>query len=366
MLRLFAACAMLLAVPAAAQDDAMPQADHADPVSYVDDAARERGGLSQVLVLGTSHLTSLPDDFDTSTFDPMLDRLEAWAPDTIAVESLSGPQCDFLREYAFDYEGTWDTYCRDPGPARAALGLTGAQAEEEAQTLLALEARNPAQTRRLAALFLAIGEQPSALLQWLYLPEAERRADEVLTQELVDQIVARQGRNGEDEVIGVALARRLGIQRIHHVDDHTGDRASGDVDDDVYEAEIMSAWDNRFIEERIPLMRDWEAAVVAGDMAVLDWYRGMNSHEQAVSAMRGDFGAAAGAKDQPGMGGRRYLAYWETRNMRMAANMREVIGPKARMLTIVGASHAPYYERYLNVFSDVETVDIYSVLGEAN
>ncbi len=60
----------------------------------------------------------------------------------------------------------------------------------------------------------------------------------------------------------------------------------------------------------------------------------------------------------PGNTGRKYLAYWETRNMRMVANIRETIGSGGKVLAIVGSAHKAYYERYLGVSSDLSIVDI--------
>jgi hypothetical protein len=62
--------------------------------------------------------------------------------------------------------------------------------------------------------------------------------------------------------------------------------------------------------------------------------------------------------------GRRYVAYWETRNLRMVANIREVLGraPGTRLVAIVGASHKAYYEAYLNQMRDVTLVDVVPVL----
>ncbi|RPF70859.1 DUF5694 domain-containing protein [Aurantiacibacter spongiae] len=354
---LFIGIVACLAASAAAQDG--------DPVDIVDAAARERGDLSQVLVLGSSHLSSLPADFDRSRFDPLLGRLQDWVPGRITVEQLSGPQCDYLRAYAFAYPGTAEDYCPDPAAAREAVGLDGAGAEEAALALLAQQTRSPSETRRLAVLFLAIGEPASVHLQWLYLPEAERHADAVLTQPLADFLVRRGDRMNETEVVGVALARRLGLQRIHPVDDHTGDRAANTDDDELYAAEVQAAWQSSALEDRIWQLEAWERAVIFGELPVLDWYRNLNSDEQARLAMRTDFAAAARAR-QPGNGGRRYLAYWETRNLRMVANLREITEPGERVLAIVGVSHAPYYERYLAMMSDVETADLGSVLGAAD
>jgi hypothetical protein len=62
--------------------------------------------------------------------------------------------------------------------------------------------------------------------------------------------------------------------------------------------------------------------------------------------------------------GRNYLAYWETRNLRMAANIREAMGerPGMRMLVIVGASHKGYLEAYLHQMHDLRVLDTGAVL----
>ena len=92
-------------------------------------------------------------------------------------------------------------------------------------------------------------------------------------------------------------------------------------------------------------------------------YRAMNAPEAAAIAYDSDFGAAL-KEPGPQQFGRAYVGYWETRNLRMVANMRDVLGqhPGTRMLTIVGASHKPYYEAYLTQMHDVRLADTAAVL----
>ena len=335
-----------------------------DPIDIVDDAAQQRGDRSEVLVLGTTHLRSLPADYDRGAFDALLDRLQEWQPEAIATEALSGPQCDYLRAYSFAYEGTADGYCPDPTAARLVLGLTGAEAEQEVEAELAtpMAERPPEQRRRLAALFLAMGEPTSALVQWLRLSEAERRADEHLIPALVDTLQRREQARNEDSIIASRLAARLGLERVYPVDDHTGDRAAGTSDEDVFAKEIAEIWDNEAVKRLLERSeRSQQAFVENGD--VIAWYRSINDPAGMLDTMAGDFGAAASSK-LPGNTGRRYLAYWETRNLRMVANLRQVIGPGRRVLAIVGASHVPYYHRYLAMTSDVELADLNEVLDD--
>ena len=75
------------------------------------------------------------------------------------------------------------------------------------------------------------------------------------------------------------------------------------------------------------------------------------------------FGVAL-VQSSPQAFGRQYLSYWETRNLRMVANMRDVLGrtPGTRLLAIVGVSHKAYYEAYLDQMHDVHLADATAVL----
>ena len=53
------------------------------------------GEPTQVLVLGTAHLNQLPDGaLSPGDLDLVLERLEAFAPDIIAIEAIGGRGCD--------------------------------------------------------------------------------------------------------------------------------------------------------------------------------------------------------------------------------------------------------------------------------
>ena len=56
--------------------------------------------------------------------------------------------------------------------------------------------------------------------------------------------------------------------------------------------------------------------------------------------------------------GRRYTMGWQARNLRMTALIMTAATtePGGRVLSIVGASHKPYFEAYLDQMHDVEIV----------
>lgn len=315
---------------------------------------------NEVMVLGTAHLAQLPATFQPAALASLKERLLAWKPRIIAIEALSGTQCAFLRQYPHRYKDTVESYCRwDPAPARAATGLDVAGATAEIDRMLASwpTAPSPSQRRRLAALFLAGGEPVSALVQWLRLPESERHAGDGLDDTLVAALNQRsggRGARGEDTLIAAPLAAALGLERVYGMDDHTAD--APDADPKASGAAIMKAWDNPATAERTR-MSDRLGPGLGDPEGVLALYRAFNDPSYARLIYEGDFGAAL-EENSPQQFGRGYVAYWETRNQRMASNIREAIGnhPGSRTLVIVGVSHKWYLEAYLNQMHDVRIV----------
>lgn len=319
------------------------------------------GAPNQVLVLGTGHLSGLPKTFMPELLSPLLDRLASWHPTAIATEDMSGLQCDSLRRYPSRYAETVKAYCFDPTPAGRATGLNVPAANAEAERVLATwpASPSPAQRRRLAAVFLAAGEPGSALVQWLRLPRAERRAGDGVNDELVGVLAKAKERRNETDLLSAVLAARLGLERLWSVDDHSADApGSGDPAEEKASAEAIGrAWDNPATRARLA-----DNARLAEKLAqpdgILNMYRAHNASSAPALAYQSDFGAAL-AEPSPQQFGRQYVGYWETRNLRMVANIRDVLGryPGARLLAIVGASHKGYYEAYLNQMHDVRLVD---------
>ena len=325
-----------------------------------------KGAPNEVLVLGTPHLSGLPASFTPDLLTPLLDRLAAWRPTAIATEDLSGLQCDSLRRYPSRYAETVKVYCFDPAVAAAATGLSVPDANAEAERLLAAwpASPTPGQRRHLAAIQLAAGEPGSALVQWLRLSTEERKAGDGLTDALVERLEKARTQRNETYLLAAQLAARLGLERLWSVDDHSADspEPTDPAELKANEQAIMGAWDNPASHARRAEGEQLEARLTQPD-GMLNLYRAYNSAENQLVTYHSDFGAALVEPSAQGFG-RKYVGYWETRNLRMVANMRDVLGryPGTRMLTIVGASHKGYYEAYLDQMHDVRVIDSDTIL----
>ena len=309
------------------------------------------------------HAASDADDpgYHPEFLAPLLDRLAAYHPAIITIEALSGTECELLRRYAKTYPGVADDYCWDSETARAALHLDTPAAVAAADAMLTTWPKAPAaaQRRRLAALFLAAGDRTSAVVQWLHLPAAERRAGDGLDAAMVAILVKTSEGANENIRIAAALAVRLGLERVHATDDHTADGAiPGNAP--AFGAALQAIW-----SAPSAFRNDYKArhAAVTSPAALLDFYRYMNDPATNRAGILSDMGTAI-ARRSPELYGRQYVAWWETRNLRMVANIRATVAahPGARVLSIVGATHKAYFERYLGMMSDIDLADTASVL----
>ena len=135
-----------------------------------------------------------------------------------------------------------------------------------------------------------------------------------------------------------------------------------DADRKRYGAALMKAWDNPAGARR--KQQDEEIfARIGTQEGVLAMYRALNAPDQWQLVFDNDFGAAL-EEPSPQRYGRDYVGYWETRNLRMAANIRELMNARigARTLVLVGASHKGYLDAYLDQMHDLRLADARRVL----
>jgi hypothetical protein len=316
------------------------------------------GPRAQILVLGTVHLNAMGSGFKPAALGSVLDRLAAFRPDIITIEAESGEECDLAARHPAKYG---PDYCAPTDAALAATGLdTPGAIAQVASTLRAWPAQpTPQQRRRLAALFLAANDRASAYVQWLQLPEGERRAGDSLDAALVDTLGKIAKRNDESYQIAARLAARLGLQRVHAIDNHTGDRI--DVPDiKAFVRAIDAAW----AEGGAPMKeRDKRELVLSQAADLLPLYRYLNDPEGLRVYAEGNVGPAMRAKSAQGYP-QIWVAGWEIRNLRMVANIRETFRerPGARVLSLVGVSHKPWFDGWLGQLQGVDIVDVAKVL----
>lgn len=316
------------------------------------------GPRSQVLVLGTVHLSELPAGFNAHALNPLLDRLARFKPEIITIEALSGEECDLALRHPAKYG---DDYCASNELAKTATGLDIAAAMAAVDvTLKAFQAKpSPAQRRQLAAFFLAANDRASAYVQWLQLAPAEQRSGDGLTESLVTMLGEISKRNNENYQIAAQLAARLGLQRVFATDNHTGDNIAY-TDKDAFGREVMAAWGaGRGAFEQ----REQQVQALTKAVDLLPLYRFINNpaHLQVLAEV--NVSAALRAKSTTGYP-QIWVSGWDIRNLRMVANIAETFRekPSARVLSVVGVSHKPWFDQWLGQLQGVDLVNVEAAL----
>ena len=323
------------------------------------------GEPTRILVLGTTHLNQLPEEaFDPSHLSLVMERLEAFAPDIIAIEAIGGRNCEQLRSFPELYPGVADRYCWEPDLALESLEMSQAEAASAAEETLRAwpDAPSAQDRRRLAALLYGAGEPWSAALQWARLDPAERLAADGISEALIARLDRHLASRNENRLMGVELGDRLGLETLAAMDDHSADIIQARAPEALGPA-IRSVWGAEH-----PLEAEYDglrATFLGSPEGVRDGYLFLNSEPYQRFVIENDFGLAAATSEDSAVT-RHYVAWWQARGLRMAANVIEATGnqPGARVLVIVGASHKAYFDAYLDQMHDIELVSVEEVLAD--
>lgn len=311
---------------------------------------------TQVMVLGTAHLSNYGDDISLDELDPLLDRLEAYAPDVITIEASSGMTCNRARTYPREHVGYADYYCFDITPYREETGLSIQEGSYQARKALLSwpDAPTAAQRRSLAASFIASGEPESALVQWLQLDSSDRVSGEGLGPKSVELLNKRTQSIDESWSIAARLAARRGLERVFYADDH-GSFLSAAGEDEAYSARLSELWPSEGDSCKTHV-ESVATKLTGGD--IIGAYREQNSERWQRSQMDCDFKRTMNDAESEQYG-RKYTMGWEARNLRMVSLIMTAAAtePGGRVLSIVGASHKPYFEAYLDQMHDVEVIE---------
>lgn len=309
------------------------------------------------MVLGTCHLErDLKGSFNPSMLKHLLDQLEAFKPDVIAVEARSG---EHLREFVL--------LPRTPEREKEFLASHAhiLKLGQAAQAHLRLDAFQAAKAThegglkpaRRALLHLAGYDLPNALLYW-GASSAEERA--LVPSELALGIDKQLNRTTEIQSLALPLAKRLGHSEIACVDELEQEESAGPlVKAFMEDVSVHQLFANMKVFQTFK--KELERAVRAGDL--LSLYAYINSPAFTGANLREEWGQYLSSRFKNDSG-RAVLAMAESRNFRIASRIRLLSAhhPGKRILVIYGASHKAFLDAYLGLCGDMRIVQPFARL----
>jgi hypothetical protein len=349
------AAAILAAFPGAAETGQRP------PVQSFSSLPDEE--KTDIFTLATIHLAGV-DGATPEAADALIDELENWGPDVIAIERMPARVIEALkRDPVFDE--ALDTFIGEAIPLGEAMqaetGLSASEAEDAIEGWQGAPDTLPADDV-LARLKTAIAAyQPeTALLYWSLLGEGQISSIPAETRTLLDETEAS---SNERVLLALALARRLGHAQLWSVDSH--------ADKDLFMRSIepleqgIANIDATAMPGAQPYMQTLsrlrETGLVEHDLLPL--YRYLNSEEFGAADLEGQFDLFNRAAFEDDAG-RLRQATWDERNYHIAANIRRAsaFAPGGRVLVIIGAGHKPFLDELMKASLDVKVSQ--DVIGE--
>ncbi len=298
-------------------------------------------GSTQVLIVGVAHLSAAVPD---AAIARGRDLLRAWRPDLIGIENLPG-------HLVLEYEQRGGAFADFPvgGAPDARAGAAAVAGERPWDVWQARRVATDPQsslTDRVLGWLLAREPDNALLLPW-------READ---LPDTAHTLLTRLEASPSERVrIGVAIAKEFGHRELIHFDDHAGVGLLDQLPpnwtelEEPYQRQIKA--ELKGLNGKATDHDHWEKWVGATTPEIADLL------ERTESADRVVFPDPSGVL-------RVRLAQWRTRNLAMAARLREATGliPGGRLLAIVGSSHArPLRAALSQDQHDLDLVDLASV-----
>lgn len=316
---------------------------------------------TQVMTLATPHLAQL-EGVTQAHVASVVDSLALWQPTIVALERLPAIEVALLRGDPV-YTEILDTYVGGHASmsdaAQTALGMSdlAASAEMTGWTGAPAELSAEERTRRLRVA-LAAFEMETALLYWRALGRPGEPGDGV-SEAAVARMRELDATMNERVTVGVTLAERLKLPRLWSVDSHVGDIEFFAFAEDL-EAGINALGGAQKAILSGPPYVEYDKveakALAEGDLEPV--YRLMNSDAFNAADLRAQWDIY-NREPFPGESGRKRLALWDERNMRIAANLRHATATDLgmRALFIVGAAHKPFVDALMAATLDIRPVD---------
>ncbi len=312
---------------------------------------------TSILVLGTPHLSTVKNCLTSDSLEPLLNVLERYKPDVVAVEDVPSEVLEDMEKrggFFNEIISAFDKTRFEIGKQmQKELNLSRTEAEAKAKLILKANSSLDDDKRlELIRLLLASFDYTSAVLHWSYLAKKENN---VLPQNVVESLNQSGKSANEIYSVGVELARRLNLSKVVGIDDHYDEYLLNQmVDKFVSEIkdnpEYKAVTNSAFYKNS---QKTLEAGCQDGNR-MLKYYQFLNSPQYGKQDTYLQWGVWLRTKLHSKLDKSR-IAQWEVRNLNIASNIRKasVFQPGKKILVIIGAGHKPFVDKYLGQMMDV-------------
>ncbi len=324
-------------------------------------------GAQTITVVGTPHLTGLEPSPSNEQLTEAVEALSAFEPTQVCVERMSGERIEVLMADPARNAMTLrpETAGRPLATIivpvgvemQAVLERSPADARDEAQQLVSRWDELDTSGRiRVIGLQLAGYEFSSAVLNWSYLDETERKeAAEIVGAPIAERLEETLNSVHEAYSLGVPLARKSGLHQLCTADSQEDETRGMQAAMKHGGQQVIDSPEvqEQFDKHRAIMANAWRPE--GGRSALVALLQYANSDEYEEMDRRVQWETLREMDNEAGAFSRR-LMYWHARTAEISAELFRALakGPDERVLFIVGAAHRPFTEADLRAQPWVE------------
>jgi hypothetical protein len=330
---------------------------------------------TRVMVLGSPHLAQ-ESELRSDMLDGLIAALLDFGPDLIAIETQRSDDLAAMRALGDPQHESLVTAFAGPiveagAAVRDRLGVSRVEAVHRRNALL--DAHREGGTRSederldLAAYSLATYDFFTALLHWSYLDSETRTPSSLIPEQVAATLNFWIENENEITSVAIHLARELGHDRLHPVDDQFSNLIQSSAENQTLMADVekagllapLMAMYQEMVEE--PLAK----SIREGDL--MPYYLHLNSPEYQKADLAGQWAVFLDDGVDP-VQGRIRIARREVRDLQIATHIRRVTAryPGSRVLVLIGGSHKAFLESYLTALVDIELVQLSEYVSAGN
>jgi hypothetical protein len=317
-------------------------------------------GKTQLLILGTSHLSQIKE-FDPKMLEAVIAKLDSMSFDAVCIENMS-------TELLYDIRSRKDPafgqvlssfggkHLLIADSVQAQLGITFLDAQNMIKDLLTKESLTDSDRLSLIELFLAAGDPTSATLHYAFLQDKHIAAKSILPKDYFEDLIRNLKSSNEVYSLALKLAINQELKRIEPIDNFQDEALllkhfPTFMEDYTVHREAFA--DIQKLPVFVNSQRTLKEGVERQDL--LDHYIYLNSEEFMKQDFEGQWEIWLTTNFSSGSDRARYYL-WEMRNLQIAANIMKVCSfyPGKKVIVIIGASHKYFIEKYVGEVSNIE------------
>jgi len=323
---------------------------------------------TQILILGVPPLTVLSKDFSYALIDKLIQKLLKFNPDVVCLDVFNSDEILFNYYYKDDLtlENLSNEEIKYLLKYRNKIKIKTDDIEFEIDSLiksLGVSRNSILARKRLIDLYIFNFDLYNATLNYLHLNKSDLNKLKI-DKRLIQILNSISKRSNENSSIGLQVAHKLGLNRIYSINTSSDRKILNRISEQLYKEMVLSEVYKTHRREILNDTADRKLKEGLLKQDLFDFFRYINLESYALVSTENNWSIYLRMFLESKLD-RTRIGIWETKNLRIASNIREVsaLNPSKKILVILDVSKKTFVEEYLKSMSDIRIIKFEEIIN---